>query len=264
MLVDYSWTTRPSFLDAPLLLLLPPSLECHEEAQHAPFGLPLADGLQPPFDYGATGDQRTLIVNLTDQTLASVNGTSQPLLDTNLGLGFTYEDALGQYDPSFDFTAFSNQDLLTTNDIQWPSINKLSVFYDSSLSLFTNFVNDHQLQQTPAMLEQSYAPQEPVFDSEVVPQGNIGPSCDTPSRMIIPRISQPLSDTAIHQPGERISCTHPGCTTIFRRAGDYRRHMKKHRPYDFECSFPGCSKRFWRGDKMRDHAKVHTKGRQGA
>ncbi|KAF7671132.1 hypothetical protein GT037_010693 [Alternaria burnsii] len=49
-----------------------------------------------------------------------------------------------------------------------------------------------------------------------------------------------------------------GCTGMFRRRVEYRRHMKKHTGPFFPCTHPDCSKMFYRQDKLRDHlAKGH-------
>ena len=49
-----------------------------------------------------------------------------------------------------------------------------------------------------------------------------------------------------------------GCTGIFSRREEYRRHMKKHNGPFFPCTHPNCGKMFYRQDKLRDHlAKGH-------
>lgn len=71
----------------------------------------------------------------------------------------------------------------------------------------------------------------------------------------------PAGTAAItHKPlgKERISCTEAGCFKTFARAGDFRRHMKKHKDPEIECPAVDCSMRFYRNDKMVDHArKIH-------
>ncbi|KAH7075186.1 hypothetical protein FB567DRAFT_185411 [Paraphoma chrysanthemicola] len=45
----------------------------------------------------------------------------------------------------------------------------------------------------------------------------------------------------------------------FRRAGDYRRHLKKHDAPLHECILPGCGKTFYRHDKLKAHVgKAHN------
>jgi len=44
-----------------------------------------------------------------------------------------------------------------------------------------------------------------------------------------------------------------GCSGIFRRREEYRRHMKKHNGPFFPCTDPNCSMMFYRQDKLRDH-----------
>jgi uncharacterized Zn-finger protein len=53
----------------------------------------------------------------------------------------------------------------------------------------------------------------------------------------------------------RVACSFQGCGKTFGRAGDCRRHMKKHGPARFICPLPGCNKPFHRADKLRDHLK---------
>jgi hypothetical protein len=52
-----------------------------------------------------------------------------------------------------------------------------------------------------------------------------------------------------------LRCTEAGCDQTFRRSGDYRRHMMKHRTPPFRCIMVDCSYTFYRLDKLRDHIK---------
>jgi uncharacterized C2H2 Zn-finger protein len=55
---------------------------------------------------------------------------------------------------------------------------------------------------------------------------------------------------------ERLKCPE-GCEKTFRRAGDYRRHLKMHATPMYRCPVNGCDKKFHRKDKAFDHSKVH-------
>ncbi|KAF1361361.1 hypothetical protein EJ07DRAFT_154155 [Lizonia empirigonia] len=54
-------------------------------------------------------------------------------------------------------------------------------------------------------------------------------------------------------------CPH-GCPKPLHRAGDYRRHMRKHQKPRFKCPDIDCDKTFYRADKMRDHIRQGHKG----
>jgi hypothetical protein len=51
---------------------------------------------------------------------------------------------------------------------------------------------------------------------------------------------------------ERLAC----CNKTFSRAGDYRRHMRKHAPHEFRCD---CGKPFYRKDKLKAHMRQRHK-----
>lgn len=50
------------------------------------------------------------------------------------------------------------------------------------------------------------------------------------------------------------TCPH-GCSHTFKRASEYRRHMKKHSGQWYTCTQSGCTKSFYRTDKLRDHLR---------
>ncbi|XPT01465.1 hypothetical protein M3J09_010600 [Ascochyta lentis] len=54
----------------------------------------------------------------------------------------------------------------------------------------------------------------------------------------------------------RFRCSEGRCNKTCRRAGDCRRHLKKHNrgPF-FSCTQRGCDMEFYRHDKLRDHLK---------
>ncbi|KAH7072176.1 hypothetical protein BKA63DRAFT_555001 [Paraphoma chrysanthemicola] len=72
---------------------------------------------------------------------------------------------------------------------------------------------------------------------------SINPPANLP-QAIAPPPSQP-TDVSRH--------TCPVCSKTFKRAGDYRRHMKKHGPPLFKCCVMNCDKTFYRADKVRAH-----------
>lgn len=54
----------------------------------------------------------------------------------------------------------------------------------------------------------------------------------------------------------RIPCRHEGCFSTFKRPGDFRRHMKSHKPGAYvKCIMSGCDMSFPRLDKLNDHLK---------
>ena len=58
-----------------------------------------------------------------------------------------------------------------------------------------------------------------------------------------------------HSRGDRISCTHVGCSATFGRAGDFRRHIKKHADPELSCSIKTCNYKSYRLDKLREHQR---------
>lgn len=58
-----------------------------------------------------------------------------------------------------------------------------------------------------------------------------------------------------HSSGDRIPCTHVGCSAAFGRAGDFRRHIKRHADPMLSCSVKTCNYRSYRLDKLREHGR---------
>lgn len=56
-------------------------------------------------------------------------------------------------------------------------------------------------------------------------------------------------------PVPRVQCTFQGCMKTFRRVGDCRRHMRKHKTPNLRCIDTGCDMRFTRMGKLRDHLR---------
>ena len=61
--------------------------------------------------------------------------------------------------------------------------------------------------------------------------------------------------TNTHSSGDRIPCTHVGCSATFGRAGDFRRHIKKHADPELSCSIKTCNYKSYRLDKLREHQR---------
>ena len=68
-----------------------------------------------------------------------------------------------------------------------------------------------------------------------------------PATHIVPNAANTYSS------GDRISCTHVGCSATFGRAGDFRRHIKKHADPELSCSVKTCNYKSYRLDKLREH-----------
>ncbi|KAF1940040.1 hypothetical protein EJ02DRAFT_456391 [Clathrospora elynae] len=68
-------------------------------------------------------------------------------------------------------------------------------------------------------------------------------------------ITAPAAPTAADLTVERRMYCPKGCPQTFRRAGDYRRHMKKHTTPCYKCAVFDCDMTFYRADKLRDHLK---------
>jgi hypothetical protein len=77
-----------------------------------------------------------------------------------------------------------------------------------------------------------------------------------PSAVAIPAQARPQRPQNKQAGNELLTCP-KGCEKTFRRAGDFRRHMKKHSPPMYRCPFNGCDRTFYRKDKAFDHSKIH-------
>ncbi|KAH4052339.1 hypothetical protein HBI81_211110 [Parastagonospora nodorum] len=68
--------------------------------------------------------------------------------------------------------------------------------------------------------------------------------------------STPSATPASSQPSGESPMTCPrGCRGTFGRAGEYRRHMRKHDARNIFCTQPGCTMAFYRKDKLSDHLR---------
>ncbi|KAF2800938.1 hypothetical protein K505DRAFT_331204 [Melanomma pulvis-pyrius CBS 109.77] len=107
----------------------------------------------------------------------------------------------------------------------------------------------------PASLQLPY--QAPLAPS---PTGPMMLQPNPPASRPLPRQTPRASLSArkpINTPDQGHLRCPKGCRQTFRRAGDYRRHMKKHEAPEFKCVDFDCDKAFYRLDKLRDHVKVH-------
>ena len=75
--------------------------------------------------------------------------------------------------------------------------------------------------------------------------------------ILAPNVQHPGVDATFRQPApeSRIPCESSGCTKSFRRPGNLRRHMRKHRPANLKCIVDDCDMKFYRLDKLRDHIR---------
>lgn len=102
----------------------------------------------------------------------------------------------------------------------------------------------------------------PGSPPRLAPQANqtpytaVGAVGEGASRQAVASSSSPSASSL----GGRYLCLE--CNKTYSRAGELRRHAKKHQPgpRDWECQTPGCHRKglkgFDRKDKMRDHFKV--------
>ena len=56
-----------------------------------------------------------------------------------------------------------------------------------------------------------------------------------------------------------IACTHKGCTKMFCKYSDMRKHLPIHSPPKYFCSVDECRKAFVEKSKLKRHELVHTK-----
>lgn len=67
-----------------------------------------------------------------------------------------------------------------------------------------------------------------------------------------------LSHTGKKQPV--FKCTWPGCTKVFSKAHNLKRHMGTHEGMLFKCEFPGCNKSYTQKASLTKHAQIHSGG----
>ncbi|KAF2996929.1 hypothetical protein E8E13_006350 [Curvularia kusanoi] len=82
--------------------------------------------------------------------------------------------------------------------------------------------------------------------------------CAHPDLAPFPEIFEPIGHAEaviMELPDGRFYCSALGCLAIYLRAGDCRRHLKKHNGPFFPCTQPGCNMEFYRADKLRSHLK---------
>lgn len=98
-------------------------------------------------------------------------------------------------------------------------------------------------------------------DSEINASASTNSSSITRSS-IISKVS-----AKAHNAAARLACRHPGCTTTVARAGELRRHIRKHQTPHLSCLVNNCSRKgdngFYRSDKLRDHLRCYHRLQNG-
>lgn len=107
---------------------------------------------------------------------------------------------------------------------------------------------------TRSALESSiYSPGSDLFQ----PVATSRPALSDLSALSLP-LSEPIKPAeavVLQLPNGKFFCSQLGCDTVYPRAGDCRRHLKKHNGPFFHCDQPGCGMEFYRHDKLRAHLK---------
>jgi hypothetical protein len=101
-------------------------------------------------------------------------------------------------------------------------------------------------------LAQPYLDLAEVIEPQFISDNWVQPQPQPPAPVAAPILGPVIAPPSA--PSNRVACSY-GCGKTFRRAGDCRRHMKKHGPPGFICTLPGCNMPFYRADKLRDHLK---------
>ena len=68
-------------------------------------------------------------------------------------------------------------------------------------------------------------------------------------------LTESIQAVAMELPDGRFFCSQLGCDAVYLRAGDCRRHLKKHNGPFFPCTQYDCNMEFYRQDKLRAHLK---------
>jgi hypothetical protein len=71
----------------------------------------------------------------------------------------------------------------------------------------------------------------------------------------LPEPIKPIEAVVMQLPDGKFFCSQLGCEAVYPRAGDCRRHLKKHNGPFFPCTEFDCDMEFYRHDKLRAHLK---------
>jgi hypothetical protein len=103
-------------------------------------------------------------------------------------------------------------------------------------------------------LDQSFFPFGP---DGTQPMPNVQPAYTGVVAPALPFLDpfKPIVAVVMEHPDGKFFCSQLGCDAVYLRAGDCRRHLKKHNGPFFHCDQPDCGMYFYRHDKLRAHLK---------
>jgi hypothetical protein len=210
-----------------------------------------------------------VIIHVTDHVMHSVSSLSLDpdsigLLDNPLWCPYNQVPA----DP-FRTPAVSNYGTVETSTNTDHLLNPVS-FEQTLLQLpINNYAVDTRVPPVGKTTCFNYAltDEDVAEPADVRPQQGPGQSYRTRNNRrpyIYPTNSRivPIKHTAavFERSDGRFFCSEIGCDASYLRAGDCRRHMRKHEKPRFKCPAMDCDKTFYRADKMRDHIRQGHKG----
>ncbi|KAF7679265.1 hypothetical protein GT037_003013 [Alternaria burnsii] len=184
------------------------------------------------------------------------------LSQTGLRSGHVYPQELGTYSVLEALTQefLGPSDPYNTNGSFYPYTGDASVFSNFAFDDFgAPSMDDSFLTSMPLPSQPDFFPIQPPYPAAGTGYAfqTIAPA--TAAQMNVaapPNRPSGARANARHRTAEtRISCTVDGCTKTFRRAGDYRRHMRKHQDPILKCIVDDCDMKFYRLDKLRDHIR---------
>lgn len=184
------------------------------------------------------------------------------LAPTGLRSGHVYPQELGTYSVLEALTQefLGPSDPYNTNGSFYPYTGDASVFSNFAFDDFgAPSMDDSFLTSMPLPSQPDFFPTQPSYPAAGTGHAfqPIAPATAAQMNVAAPP-NQPSGAraNARHRTAEtRISCTVDGCTKIFRRPGDYRRHMRKHQDPILKCIVDDCDMKFYRLDKLRDHIR---------
>jgi hypothetical protein len=182
------------------------------------------------------------------------------MTDTRLDHAYPQETGAFLIDETFAQEPQGPLDLCNLASSQYPHFGDVSTFGDwtvidesSIVSLASNNVfTPLPLQPNPFLTQPSYTVAEPGCSFQYIAPA---PAAQT-NVVDPPGLPSGTRGVVRRRPAEtRIHCPAHGCTKTFRRAGDCRRHMRKHQPPNLRCIVANCDMKFDRMDKVRDHMR---------